>query len=35
MENLKEKIETLPSLKPEALKEIIHGMYQGIMTPIK
>ena len=29
MENLKEKIETLPSLKPEALKEIIHGMYQG------
>lgn len=29
MENMKEKIESLPSLKPEALKEIIHGMYQG------
>jgi len=29
MELLKEQIEKLPSLKPEALKEIIHGMYQG------
>jgi transposase-like protein len=29
MELLKEKIEKLPSLKPEALKEIIYGMYQG------
>ena len=29
MELLKEKIEKLPSLKPEALQEIIHGMYQG------
>ena len=29
MEVLKEKIENLASLKPEALQEIIHGMYQG------
>ena len=29
METLKEKIERLPSLKSDALKEIIHGMYQG------
>jgi len=29
MEELKEKIEKLPSLKPEALQEIINGMYQG------
>ncbi len=29
MELLKEKIEKLSSLKPEALQEIIHGMYQG------
>lgn len=29
METLKEKIERLPSLKADALKEIIHGMYQG------
>jgi putative transposase len=29
MENLKEKIESLSSLRPESLKEIIQGMYQG------
>jgi putative transposase len=29
MEVLKEKIENLASLKPEALQEIINGMYQG------
>ena len=29
MKNLSEKIESLPSLQPEALKEIIKGMYQG------
>lgn len=29
MENLKEKIESLSSLKPAALQEIIQGMYQG------
>ena len=29
MEQLKEKIEKLPSLKPEALKEIILEIYQG------
>ena len=29
MQNLREKIEKLPSLKAEALQEIIHGMYQG------
>src|ERR1700723_654016 len=29
MQNLSEKIETLPSLQKEALAEIIKGMYQG------
>ncbi len=29
MELLKEKIEKLSSLKPDALQEIIRGMYQG------
>ena len=29
MENLKEKVESLSSLKPAALQEIIQGMYQG------
>ena len=29
MKNLSEKVENLPSLHPEALKEIIKGLYQG------
>ena len=29
MQNLSKKVESLPSLQPEALKEIIKGLYQG------
>jgi hypothetical protein len=29
MQNLSKKVENLPSLQPEALKEIIKGLYQG------